>query len=472
MAAKTPPPTRSEVSLHRSALGVVNHVLTREGFTSFELYKAFKALNLPPADKQLVLNDVRGMLGELYQVDFLLRQYQRLNVQGMPLELLNFLRFSAFLFLHGGKSRGEVQEVIGGMGTDFASKYGGFIDRVLNFLEKNAPHILAEGIKELPPAEQIAVRHSFPQWVVDLWVTSFGTELAEELCRASNMRPLQDLRVNITRKSIESVQEMMRDESIKCEKGQVAPHALTVANGVEVFKTKAFQEKLIEVQNQGSQLVTYLVDPGPNDIVLDYCAGTGGKTLQLAGLFSTLVHDEQVRIYASDISPGKLTILSKRVNRAYGRPTRVKVVQHRDMSHLKERVPFTKILVDAPCSGLGNLRRNPGIKATTAPTDVSELVVKQNEILRDVVNLAGSGTRIIYVTCTIDPAENEEQIKAFVSAHVNVEILPYRATLSPSNPILTAPIPTRSCLDDRFFMLYPPLTGTDGFFGAILRKIE
>lgn len=472
MVAKTPPPTQSESFLHRSALGVVNRVLTREGFTSLELYKAFKALNLPPADKQLVLDDVRGMLGEFYQVDFLLRQYKRLNVQGMPLELLNFLRFSAFLCLHGGKSRGEIQDVIGGMGPDFASKYGGFIDRVLNFLEKNAPRILAEDIKGLPAVEQIAIRYSFPRWVVDLWVTSYGTELAEELCRASNMRPSQDLRVNATRESIEIVQEMMRDEGIKCDKGQVAPHAITVPNGVEVFKTKAFQEKLIEVQDQGSQLVTYLVDPGPDDVVLDCCAGTGGKTLQLAGLFSTLVHDEQIRVYVSDISPGKLATLSKRVNRAYARPSHVKVIKQGDIPHLKEKVPFTKILVDAPCSGLGSLRRNPGIKATTAPTDASELVVKQNEILRDVVNLAGSGTRIIYVTCTIDPAENEELIKNFASTHGNVEILPYRATLSPSNPILTASIPTNSRLDGRFFMLYPPLTGTDGFFGAILRKTE
>ena len=463
--------TRSEVSLHRLALDVVNRVLTREGFASFELYKAFKVLHLPPVEKQVVFEDVWGMLADLYQVDFLLKQYRRLNVQGMPLELLNFLRFSAFLLLRGGRSRAQVQSVVSEMGEEFAAKYGGFIDRVMNFLEKNAVRILAEGLSALPVAEQLAVRYSFPQWVVDLWVAQYGSEFAEDLCRASNLRPPQDLRVNVTRQAVEDVQELCWDEKIRCDEGTIAPHALTVPNGVEVFKTKAFQEKLIEVQDQGSQLVTYLVDPGPSDIVLDYCAGTGGKTLQLAGLFALQVQDPQVRIYASDISPGKLSVLSRRVNRAYAKPNRVEVVQQPDLPVLAETVTFTKILVDAPCSGLGNLRRNPGIKATATPTDAAELVAKQAEILRAVANLARPGTRIIYITCTIDPPENEEQIQAFAAASPEFEILPYREALSAGNPILAASIPTHSRLDGRFFMLYPPLTGTDGFFGAILQKL-
>jgi 16S rRNA (cytosine967-C5)-methyltransferase len=466
-----PSRTRSEVNLHRLAFDVVARVLSREGFASFELYKLFKPLHLPPVEKQVVFEDVWGMLGNLFQVDFLLRQYTKLNMQNMPLEVLNFLRFSAFLLLQEGKSRDQLQSVASEIGTDFAGKYGGFIDRVMNFLEKNAARILAEDLESLPVPEQLAVKYSFPKWVVALWLDHFGPDLADQLCRASITRPPQDLRVNVTRQTVEDVQELLWDEKIDCRAGNIAPHALTVPNGMEVFKTRAFKEKFIEVQDQGSQLVTYLVDPQPDDIILDYCAGTGGKTLQLAGLFALQAADDQIRVYASDISPGKLSVLSRRVNRAYNPPTRVKVVQQPNLPPKAELVAFTKFLVDAPCSGLGNLRRNPGIKATATPTDAAELVAKQAEILNDVAALARPGARIIYVTCTIDPAENEEQVASFAAAHTDFEVLPYRETLSPANPILAAPVPTHSFLDDRFFMLYPPLTGTDGFFGAILQKL-
>ncbi len=468
--AKEQDPQRSNTSVELLfvSLGIVNQVITRAGFASWLLFKAFKALHLQPADKQVVYDTVRGFLGNLNAVEFVLQRHGRINFRDMPVPLLNLLRFGAFLVMYCKINPRQILGLARMQGNEFFTKYNRFVERVMNFVSRRGSRIMEEESAKLSPRERIAIQQSFPQWIVDLWVNAFGETFAEELCNASNERPPQDLRANIAKRSRERVKNTLLRENVPCENGSIAPHALVVPNGIEVFKTKSFRRALFEMQDQGSQLAAYLVDLAPGDVVIDYCAGNGGKTLHLASLAYKM--DPRPLIYASDISDRKLDTLRRRVKRAYADSSFIKVVSQGDLPRIAQETRFTKIFVDAPCSGLGNLRRKPGIKATSTPEDIAQLVGKQAQILRDAGALGQVQTRLIYVTCTINPRENEEQIVQFVNSVPNFVVIPYREGVRPENPISTLKIPVSSRLDERFFTLYPPLTKTEGFFGAILAK--
>ncbi len=465
---KVPQRSNTIAELQFLSLRIVNQVIIRTGFASWLLFKSFKALHLQPADKQVVFDTVRGFLGKLSTVEFILQRHGGINFKDMPVPLLNILRFGTFLVMNSKINPRQVLGLARMQGSDFFEKYARFIERVMNFVAKMGMQILCEETAKLPPRERIAIQQSFPQWIVELWVNAFGEVFTEELCTASNERPPQDLRVNVAKRSHERVKNTLLRENVPCEVGTIAPHALVVPNGIEVFKTKSFRRALFEMQDQGSQLVTYLVDLVPGDVVLDYCAGNGGKTLQLASLAYKL--DPRPIIYASDISDRKLATLRRRVKRAFADTSFIKVVSQGDLPRIAQETRFTKILVDAPCSGLGNIRRKPGIKATSTLEDVAQLVEKQAQILRDVSALSQVHTRLIYVTCTIDPRENEEQITLFVKSDPSFVVIPFREGLRPENPISVIKIPVISRVDGRFFTLYPPLTQTEGFFGAILAK--
>ena len=453
---------------HYICLEIINRVITKTGFASWLLYKAFKGLGFDSAGKQVIYEIVRGFFDQLTKVDFVLQQYKTINLQNMPLQLLNFLRFGTFLVMYFKINPKQVMGIARRQGEGFFAKYNRFIERVMNFVTRQSSQIIEEEIPKLSPNQRIAIQHSLPQWIVEFWANAYGNSFMEELCKASNERPPQHLRVNITKNSREHVQNALVRENIPVIKGSVAPHSLIVPNGIEVFKTKAFRKALFEMQDEGSQLATYLVDLIPGDTVLDYCAGKGSKTLNMASLAYEM--NPRALIYASDVSERKLTILSRRVKRSFVDWSFVNIIQQADLPEIVKKISFSKILVDAPCSGLGTLRRKPWIKATCTQEDIAQLVEKQAMILNEVLKLVEPPARIIYITCTINPRENEEQILNFAKKHPDLAILPYRTTLSPNNPILTTSIPTASRIDDRFFSLYPPLTNTEGFFGAILEK--
>ena len=464
------PPQHTDARLLFISLGIVNQVITRAGFTSYLLFKAFKTLHLQQSDKQVVFETVRGFLGNLNMIEFILQRHGSINFRDMPDPLLNLLRFGAFSVIVSHKNPKQLLGLARMQGYDFYAKYSRFIERVMNFVSQRGTQILVDESAKLPPRERVSIQQSFPRWIVDLWGDAFGDSFTEELCTESNIRPQQDLRVNVAKSSLERVKNALLRENVPCEKGTIAPHALVVPNGIEVFKTKSFRRALFEMQDQGSQLVAYLVDLVPGDVVLDYCAGNGGKTLHMMSLAYKM--DPRPGIYASDISARKLVTLRRRVKRSFPDTSFLSVVQQGDLPRVTQGTRFSKVLVDAPCSGLGNVRRNPGIKITCTREDIDELVGKQATILCDTANLCKPGTRLIYVTCTINPRENEEQVLQFVKTRSDFAIIPFLTGLKEGNPIAMAKFPTTSRLDNRFFTLYPPFTKTEGFFGAILEKMR
>ncbi|MBU6467426.1 MAG: RsmB/NOP family class I SAM-dependent RNA methyltransferase, partial [Burkholderiales bacterium] len=260
-------------------------------------------------------------------------------------------------------------------------------------------------------------RHNLPEWLVAPLKAQLGDEFWPEVTALSQSAPL-DLRVNDFKEKRQLVQEELARAAIKTEVTPYSPWGLRAVGKPQLSKLPAFVRGAIEVQDEGSQLLALLVDAKRGEMVVDFCAGAGGKTLALgASMRST------GRLYAFDVSAHRLDALKPRLARSGLSNVHPAAIAHERDDRIKRLAgKIDRVLVDAPCSGLGTLRRNPDLKWRQSPKTIEELVVKQAAILDSAARLLKPGGRLVYATCSVLPQENESIAQAFTA--VNSEFTP------------------------------------------------
>ena len=302
----------------------------------------------------------------------------------------------------------------------------------------------------------IALRYSFPEWMIGEWRGQFGDDETVRLCEALNAPAPLTLRVNTLKASVEECQDALAKENIETERTKFSQFGLTVRKRMNVFQLEVFRKGFFEVQDEGSQILSMLVDPKPTSKVVDACAGGGGKSLALAALMKN-----RGVIFALDTNSYRLEGLRKRIRRSGVDTIRVCTVEEGQLPPgLSDAAD--NVLVDAPCSGLGTIRRNPGMKWTVTPQSVEELNVKQSEILNHYARSVKVKGRLIYSTCTIMKSENEDVVEKFLSGHPQFEIM------EPS--VILRRYQLESLSHEQYFRLKPHVHGTDGFFAAVMER--
>lgn len=299
-----------------------------------------------------------------------------------------------------------------------------------------------------------AVQFEVPDWVYPKMVHHFGEDVEKELTALLQPASL-DLRVNLLKTDIQEAQKLLKKENILAEPMLLSPWGLRVSGRQNVTTTKVFQEGLVEIQDEGSQLIALMTGVKPHMRVLDFCAGAGGKTLAMAMMMENKGH-----IIATDVFSVRLTAAERRFRRAgvFNVQTHqftegAKWVKRREKS-------FDRVLVDAPCSGTGTWRRNPDARLKFRERDLIELVTKQSMILEKAARLVKPGGRLIYATCSILEDENELQIQNFVEKYPEFSpVLPEEDTMLPE-----------IFRKHSYFQLSPARYNTDGFFCAILER--
>lgn len=317
--------------------------------------------------------------------------------------------------------------------------------------------IKAKSTEDFPIAVQADVR----DWLWEKLVSQYGEEQALTICRSMFDQATLDLRVNTIKGTPEEVLAKMIAENINNENIIAAmpysPIGIRMPNRVGISKHVLFTEGKIEVQDEGSQILSYLVAPKRGQMVADLCAGAGGKTLALGALMRNTG-----RLYAFDVSEKRLNNLGKRLKRSGLSNLNAQVINNENDLKLKRlNAKFDRVLVDAPCSGLGTLRRNPDLKWRQTEQDVIELNQKQTNILARAAKLVKAGGRVVYATCSLLKEENEVIAEAFLNAHPEFVLIP-------ANEVLTQ---QQINLDTgKYLNLLPHLHGTDGFFAAVFEK--
>ncbi len=300
-----------------------------------------------------------------------------------------------------------------------------------------------------------AVRMETPDWLLPLLAERFGPRLIQEMKALAEPAPL-DLRVNLLKTTREAARTALAADGIEATPTPLSPWGLRLTGRRPVTSGAAFQTGLVEIQDEGSQLIALLADARPGMRVADLCAGAGGKTLAMAMTMANTGH-----ILACDVSVARLDSSVRRLRRAGVHNVERHVLGAGDKALKRRARSFNRVLVDAPCTGIGTWRRNPDARRRLAPPDLAELVPKQAAILDRAAELVRIGGKLIYATCSLLSEENEAQVYGFLARHPEFAITP---------PAQVWPEGVAPFVGDSFLALTPARHGTDGFFAAVLER--
>jgi 16S rRNA (cytosine967-C5)-methyltransferase len=423
--------------------------------SAIELIAAIDAAPRKPADA--IANDYfrqRRFIGSgdrrsvSERVWTILRTRRRLSwwLERVEMKVNPRMLAAASLLTEGWLLSGVVQNYSGGQ----------FGPTPLNPAERDALSRL-EGHTLEHPEMPDAVELEVPDWLVPHLKARFGKWLKTEMLAMDKPATL-DLRVNLLRGTVEEAIAALAAEGIEAKPTPISPWGLRIEGRRPVSTGPAFQSGLVEIQDEGSQLVAAMVGAKPEMRVVDWCAGAGGKTLALA-----MTMDNRGHIAACDVSEHRLDGAVRRLRRAGVHNVERHLVEPGDKWAKRRAGTFDRVLVDAPCTGTGTWRRNPDARGRLMPIDLEELAPKQAMILDTASRLVKVGGRLVYATCSVLLEENERQIETFLAAHEGYRLVPLAEAWT-----LPTPVPGQG----PYLSLTPRTHHTDGFFTAVLERIK
>ncbi|MBY0268405.1 MAG: RsmB/NOP family class I SAM-dependent RNA methyltransferase [Burkholderiales bacterium] len=338
------------------------------------------------------------------------------------------------------------------------ARIAGFSGRELAPLCKTDEIQWLNATRAQPTALPLHVEADLPQWIVERLLPQHDADFIRKLGRALQDPAPLDLRVNTMRGNRDAVLAALNAAGIEAAAMPFSPIGIRVKGKPSINRHPLFTGGAIEVQDEGSQLLGYLLAPRRSDLVVDFCAGAGGKTLMLGAMMNS-----QGRLYAFDVSQKRLDNLKPRLKRSGLSNLHPLVIAHENDTKVKRLAgKIDRVLVDAPCSGLGTLRRNPDLKYRQSPQSVAELIVKQTAILKAAARLVKPGGRLVYATCSLLAAENQDIIRAFLEAHPEFKALDCGELLRRQDINLDV---------GAQLQLWTHIHNTDGFFAAAMERI-
>jgi 16S rRNA (cytosine967-C5)-methyltransferase len=337
-------------------------------------------------------------------------------------------------------------------------RFGGYNVRELApVLKINEAEWLGQvkGIKtdELP----LSIQAELPDWIIEKLRAQRSDDEIRALGLSMQTSATLDLRTNTLKANRDELLQGLAAEGVQAIATPWSPLGIRVTGKPALNKSPLFLGGRFEVQDEGSQLLGFMLAPKRNDMVVDFCAGAGGKTLMLGAMMNS-----QGRLYAWDISEKRLANLKPRLARSGLSNVQPQLIAHENDSKIKRLAgKIDRVLVDAPCSGLGTLRRNPDLKFRQSEKSVAELTQKQASILAAASKLLKVGGRLVYATCSVLREENQAIVEAFLAQHPEFVLLPASEALAQQKIALE--------MGD-YLQLLPQQHGTDGFFAAVMER--
>jgi 16S rRNA (cytosine967-C5)-methyltransferase len=408
-------------------------------------------------DRRLLTEIVYGTLRMRGRIDWIITRFYKGDPASMDGGVRNILRTALYQFFFTDRipAFAIVDEAVKLVKT-LQPAASGLVNAILRNVIRKEKEIPWPDI-EIDPASHISICHSHPLWLVKRWIVSFGLEETLDLCRANNEIPPLTVRVNRLKATREEVMQHLQQNSFTVRETEFSSDGLVLTHpAIPVRDTFSYKEGQIQVQDEASQLVARLLDPGPGEKILDACAGAGVKASHLAEIMKN-----QGTVTAVDISRQKVKALRENAERLGIAIIAPLVRDLREDPGDDFRGAFDGILLDVPCSGLGTLRRNPEIKWRITAQDLHRHAVLQKRLLGVAAGCLRQGGRLVYCTCSVMSEENEAVIAGFLSRHGD-----FRCIRPPDI------IPLSMVTDAGFFKTRPNHHGTDGFFGAVLQRVR
>ena len=434
-----------------------------ELLTAIEKDKTYAQLLLKDAlsasdakDKSFITEIVYGTLKYRLKLDYIINQFSKTPVHKMKPFVRNIIRMSVYqmLFLDKVPVSAVINEAVKIIKKRKFGTLSGFVNGVLRQIERNKAEIVYPD-QESHLADYLSIFYSIPEWIIKAWLKKYDAETVEKICAALNERARVCIRVNTLKTTIEELQTIFEKENLLYESGAFLKEAMHIKNVDNLQASPSFKKGLWTVQDESAMLVAYIVDPQPGERVLDLCSAPGGKSIHMAELMKN-----EGEIISADVHEHKLELIQKSAERM-GISIIYPVLQDGTILNKAYVEAFDRILLDAPCSGLGIIKRKPDIRYNKAAEDIKEIALLQRKLADCAVKYLKENGRLVYSTCTLSEAENEEMVR-YIEKHLGLELCEITGRVP---EILRPYIKNKGALE-----ILPYVAGTDGFFIACFKK--
>lgn len=442
------------------ALQVLTAVEQEGAYSNLLLNGALQKSGLTGPDAGLATELVYGTIQRLNTIDYFLEPFVTKGLAKLAPWVRNLLRLSFYQlhYLDRIPPHAAVNEAV-----NLAKKKGhqgisGMVNGVLRSVLRRKEELrLPEGLDSV---RRIALEHSHPEWMASLWIRQYGEAAAEAICRANNEPPSVSVRVNRLKTGRDEMLRLMEAQGLRVSASPISPDGIVVHSGGNMALTSWYRDGLISVQDESSMLVAEALDPQPGMTVLDCCAAPGGKTCHIAEIM-----EGRGRVLANDIHPHKAKLIEDHAKRLGLTPVDPISGDALQLTDRFAAASFDRILLDAPCSGLGVIRRKPDLKWAKTPGDIQEIAGVQQALLDSVCGLLKPGGLLVYSTCTIEPRENAERVVSFLSRHPEFELED-----GPDGWKRRGPLEAAAGRVEAGLQILPQDAHSDGFYIARLRK--
>ena len=459
MSDQSPEPENSQPADRKSlysgprgtAVKILNRVERTDSYLDKVLDAELRSPELSDPDKGLLSELVYGVLRWQNKLDWILNGFSHGNFAKSEINVKNTLRVALYqvLFLERIPHAAAVNEGVEFIKRIRGEKPAGLVNAVLRNIIRNM-----EGIRYPDPAEDqtqyLAVFYSHPLWMVKRWTERFGAEEATALLTANNERPHLSLRVNQLKTDRSSFLKLLQQMQVQASPSRFLDLFVRARGLSRIGQMEAFRNGLFTVQDESAAFPCLLLDPHPGECVIDLCAAPGGKTTNIAEIMQN-----QGQVIAVDKYEGKLNLIRTSVDRLGLRNVSFLAADAATMSV----EPADKVLLDAPCSGLGVLSKKPDIKWKRDISDIRKLTAIQTEIIENAAQMLKPGGVLVYSTCTIEPEENQEVVRCFLEKHPEFALEDAKRFIPPD---FVAP--------EGYVVTLPHKHGMDGSFAARLVK--
>lgn len=444
--------------LRNSILDLLIRTEKDQGFSHLLIDHEIKSKRMNPKDEKLLTEVVYGTLQRKISLDYFIDHYIN-SKKKLDLWVRMLLRMSIYQMVYLDKvpDHAVIHEAV-----EIAKKRGhkgvaGFVNGILRNIQRNG---IPDTTDIQDHAKRLSIETSHPEWLVKRWISEYGYETTEKMCQENVAKRPQSVRIQPLKITREKAIETLSEFGLVVEPSILSKQGIIVKKG-NVLTTDLFKDGYLTIQDQSSMLVGEMLDVKPNMNVLDACSAPGGKATHIA----EKMENEGI-VYAYDLHKKKVNLIDEKASTLGLSIINANQADAKKLGEVHEPESFDRILVDAPCSGLGVMRGKPEIKYNKKEEDINNLSKVQREILDSVSPLLKIGGLLIYSTCTVDTSENENVVKVFLESHPNFKVdETFFDDLPDESKGLTG-------ISEYGFQLFPQDFQTDGFFLTRLKKIN
>jgi 16S rRNA (cytosine967-C5)-methyltransferase len=391
----------------------LREIYQKQAYTDIALDRVLRKVELSSADRSLVGELVYGVVRRARSLDVLIDRLGRKKAAQQPPDLRIILHLGLYQlrYLDRIPESAAVNTSVDLAKANSYQKLAG----VVNGLLRQYQRLAVDGDPLLLPADPIqrlGISYSFPDWIVEIFVQQFDIEETEQILSWFDRTPAIDLRVNSILSSIDEIESVLASAGVKVSRVYKLPQALRIVGGVgKISELPGYEEGWWMVQDSSAQLVTHLLDPQPGELIIDACAAPGGKTTHIA----ESIEDEGT-VVAIDRSANRLRKVAENASRLKLKSIQIHAGDSRKIDKFQQIAD--RVLLDAPCSGLGTLHKRPDLRSGK-PEKIEEIIAIQTELFEEAATWLKPGGSLVYSTCTLNRAENEDIVKSFLTNHAD-----------------------------------------------------